>query len=231
MDMKELLLKFGIDCAEDAVYEYASNALDWWDSENRTSIEIELHQIEDGLKSISIIFCPDVERIVERKKVFSSSFNGKGIKKNALVAKAVFENINCKFGLPFSDEQNAYITTKASESELVLDCILNLIGQKVPTFKIDLNESNREESSFEVGDTLEHFIAMMDMNSTDFTKENIIASLKVVINFEGDEYLDELKNDITSGKEFDYEVEYGVNKEKLNLIKETIINYTQSLRS
>ena len=83
--MKELLLKFGIDSLDDAVYEYASIALDWWDSENRTSIEIELHQIEDGSKSISIVFCPDVERIVERKKVFSSSFNGKGIEKNALI--------------------------------------------------------------------------------------------------------------------------------------------------
>lgn len=231
MDMKELLLKFGIDSLDDAVYEYASNALDWWDSENRTSIEVELHQIEDGLKSISILFCPDNERIVERKKVFSSSFNRKGIKKNALVATAVFENMHCKFKLPFSYEQNAYITTKSSESELVLERILNLIVQKVPTFKIDLNESNHEESSFEDGDTLDHFIAMMYMNSVDYTKENIIDSIKVAINIEGDEYLVELKNYIRSGKEFDYEEEYGVNQEKLNLIKETIINYTPSLRS
>lgn len=231
MDMKELLLKYGIDYTDDAVYEYASHPLDWWDSENETSFEIELHQIEDGLISISIIFCPDVERIVERKKVFSSSFNREGIKKNALVEKVVFENIDCKFALPFSDEQNAYITNKSSESELVLNRLLNLIGQKEPTFKIDLNESNHEEISFEVGDTLEHFIVMMDINSADFTKENIIDSLEVAINFEGDKYLDELKNDITSGKEFDYEEEYGVNNEKLNLIKEIITNYTQSFRS
>lgn len=81
MDMKRLLLKFGIDSLDDAIYEYASNALEWWDVENRTSFEIELRQIEDGLKSISVIFCPDVEGIVERNTVFESSFNGKGIKK------------------------------------------------------------------------------------------------------------------------------------------------------
>src|SRR5690554_6718505 len=107
MDMKELLLKFGIDRLDDCIYEYASDALDWWDSENRTSFEIEIQQIEDGLKSIRVIFCPDVEGLVERNVVFVSSFNDKGIKNNALVAKAVFENINCKFGLSFSDEQNA----------------------------------------------------------------------------------------------------------------------------
>lgn len=81
MDMKELLLKFGIDSLDDAVYEYASNALDWWDSENRTSIEVELHQIEDGLKSISILFCPDNERIVERKKYFHHHLIERGLKK------------------------------------------------------------------------------------------------------------------------------------------------------
>ena len=227
MDMKELLLKCGIDCLDDCIYEYASYALDWWDSENRTSFEIELQQIEDGLKSIRVIFCPDVEGLVERNIVFVSSLNDKGIKKNALVTKAVFENINCKFGLPFSDEQNAYITTKASESELVLDCILNLIEQKTPLYKVGLNESNFEESPSEVGDTLDHFIAMMYMNSVDFTKENIIDTLEMGINAEGGEYLDELKKDIASGKEFDYEVQYGMNEEKIYLIKETITNFTQ----
>ena len=227
MDMKELLLKFGIDRLDDCICEYASDALDWWDSENRTSFEIEIQQIEDGLKSIRVIFCPDVEGLVERNVVFVSSFNDKGIKNNALVAKAVFENINCKFGLSFSDEQNAYITTKASESKLVLDCILNLIEQKTPIFKVNLNEPNYEESPPEVGDTLDHFIAMMYINSVDFTKENIIDSLEMGINAEGGEYLDELKKDIASGKEYNYDGEYGVNEEKLYLIKETITNYTQ----
>lgn len=231
--MEELLLKYGIDSFDDAIYEYASSALDWWDGENRTSIEIDIQQIEDGLTSLNVIFCPDDEGVVERINVFASSFNGKKIQKNALVAKVVFENINCELELPFSDEQNAYFTTKATESELVLACILNLIEQKKPIYQADLSKPNyeerpsdNEEIQYEVGDTLDHFIAMMYINSAECIKEHIIAVINMVT--EDDQYLDRLKNDVTSGKKFDFEELYEVNEEQLNLIKETILNYKQS---
>ena len=64
--MKKLLANIGIDNLDSFIYEYEPIKIDWWDSENETSIEIESHQDDEGLYELSIVYCPEVEGIVER---------------------------------------------------------------------------------------------------------------------------------------------------------------------
>jgi len=80
-------------------------------------------------------------------------------------------------------------------------------------------EENPEGVNSKPGETLDHFIAMMNMNAIKFTKENITASIEFGLQFEEEEYLTYLKNDIN------YKDVCDVNDEALLIIKDTIRNY------
>lgn len=226
--MNELLLNLGIDKFDSFIYEYEPIKLDWWDSENKTSIEIEIHQTEDKAIELNIIFCPEAEGIVERTLILTSSYKSNSILNKAFIAKKVCEEMIGKNSFQFSEDQNAYIIESLEDVKNVISEISNLISNKKPIYIVDLKQiEDEEEASFETGDTLEHFIAMIYMNSLEFTKENIIEYIELGYELEGSEYLIELKNDIISDIHLDFNEKYSVDDNTLEFIKKTIINYTQ----
>ena len=93
---------------------------------------------------------------------------------------------------------------------------------------MDLNsdEDLEEETATELGDTLEHFIAMMQMNSATFTKDGIVEHLEMATNLEGKDYIEELKNDANSDAIFDFQTENNISEESMKEIKKIIKTYT-----
>jgi len=224
------LSKVGITPQRHFIYDYGPVKIDWWDSENKTSIEVECQQHEDGWNVISVIFCPNVEGIVERTVVFYTSYQGNNIEDRTLIAKSVFENIANNLKLPFSEEHQAYFTRSISETRATLTNLLNLIQHPEPLYKFDLSAKDEDESRSEIGETIEHFLAMMSINSTEFTKENIIDSLEIGLQTEGIEYLKNLQKDIETQPGLDFYETYGVEQDTVNLIKEAIYNYLDNKR-
>ncbi|MEZ4884720.1 MAG: hypothetical protein R3E32_08355 [Chitinophagales bacterium] len=224
--MKEILHKFSIDQFDDIIYEFAPLEINWWDSEHRTSIEVEIHRDAKDLFFLSIIFSPDIEGIVERTVVFFTSFHNKKILETTLVAKCVLENTQEKIDLGFSAEQNAYYTSSFSKSKALVNNILSIAKNCSPPQKFDLNSAETTVCTTEIGDTIDHFIAMMHINEKAFTKTNILDNIEQGIKFEGIEYVEDLKKDVDSGLLFNFEEQYEVSGETLNLVFEVIKNYS-----
>lgn len=223
--MKQVLIPFGIDQFDHFLYEFEAIELKWWDSEHKTSMEIEIHEDEKDCTFLNVVFSPDIEGIVERTVVFFTSFHKNRIIETSLIAKCVLENIQAKVDLGFSAEQNAYQTGSFSKSQSILSNILNLVKGKSIVCKSDLNGISTQPCNAEIGDTIDHFLALMHINSSEFTKENILNCIEQGIAFEGKEYVEKLKQDVNSGMSFDFEEQYGVNGKTLNFAVETIKSY------
>jgi len=82
---------------------------------------------------------------------------------------------------------------------------------------------------YELGDTLDHFIAMMYMNSTDYTEKNIVENIELSIELEGTEYLSELKNEVDNEIPHNFKEDYDLDDETLEFLKKIIRNYTQQI--
>ncbi len=229
--MKELLINIGIDNLDSFIYEYEPIKLDWWDSKYETSIEIETHQNEDGLYELSVVFCPEVEGIVERTIVYIASYKSNSIQNQALIEKRICEELISSNTFDFSKEQNAYMINTYEDAKKAFNVISNLIVNKKPIYKVDLKQMEEDGDivPYEMGDTLDHFIAMMYMNSTDFTEENIIENIELSIELEGDEYLTELKNDAENEISYSFQEDYDLDDETFEFIKNIIKNYTQQI--
>ena len=226
--MKQLLSNLGIDNLNSFIYEYEPINLNWWDSENETSIEIEVHLSEEDIVELSVVFCPEAEGIVERDLVFAMSFKSGSLQSDALIAKKVCEKIIRKNSFEYSEEHHGYIIRSFEDAREVMVEIADLLTNKVPIHKFDMTQSDDEEEvSFKRGDALDHFIAMMYMNSLAYTKENIIENIELGLQYEGAEYLKDLKSDVLSEAPLEIDEEYQVDEEALELIKETIKNYRQ----
>ncbi|WP_299365910.1 hypothetical protein [Winogradskyella sp.] len=226
--MEALLSNLGIDKLDSFIYEYNPIKLDWWDSENETSIEIEIHQNDDNVIELNVVFCPEAEGIIERTLVFTTSYKSDSTQTQAFIAKKVCEEMIKENSFEFSEEQNAYIIKSLEDSRKVMTEISNLISNKEPIYKIDLKQiEDEDEVPHETGDTLDHFIAMMYMNSLEFTEENIIENIELGYELEGPEYLSELKNDVISEIKLDFNEEYSLDDNTLEFIKKTIKNYIQ----
>lgn len=223
--MKQILTPFGIDQFEHFSYKFEAIELKWWDSEHKTSIEIEVHEDEKDCAFLNVVFYPDFEGLVERTIVYFTSFHQNRIIDTTLVVKCVLENTQTKIDLGFSKEQNAYHTGSFSKSQSILSSILSLVEGKSIICKSNLNDLDASPCNAETGDTIDHFFAMMHINSIEFTKENIINYIEQGITFEGKEYVEKLKEDLNSGLSFDFEEQYGVNGEILNFVTEIINNH------
>jgi hypothetical protein len=224
--MKDIFKKFGVVESDNAIYEFESIKLDWWDSKNKTSVEIEIQYDEDWC-CLDIIFCPEVDEIVERIIVYSTVFKDDKIAENTLIAEVLLKNLKIDNSLSFSEENNAYLTDSFSESKKILAKILDLVKNTKPINIINIDEIEEDEDFSELGETLNHFVAMMVMNSTEFTKENIIKSLELAIQIEGVGYLKELRIDAITGDLEDYEEEFEIDTETLKLLVEVIGNYSE----
>lgn len=226
--MKDLLKQLGIDELDSFVYEYEPIKLDWWDSEYNTSIEIETHETESGSHEIRIIFCPESEGVVERAVVFATILNN-GFLEETLLEKKLYEMLFNEKSFQFLSDQNAYQINSASKAKNAFLRITELILNKSPFAKFDLKESEDDDiGPAEPGDTLDHFLAMMHMNSIEFTKENIVEYIEMSIDFEGPEYLVDLQSDVTGEIPDSITEDYNLDEEILNLIKSEIINYVSS---
>ena len=224
--MKEIFNRLGIEEFGRFIYEFSPVELPWWDSENQTSIEIEFQEGENSEVNASIIFCPEVEGVIERTIVFDITFDLKGntILDNTLIAKAVCENLNLHEGLNFLSENNAYATASYDESVKLLNGVLRLIVDKSPLHAFNLNDMTESEGDYEqeAGDFLDHFLAMMHFNSIPCTEENIINQLGVGKQLEGEEYINGLKKDVDSEIAIDFEERYGLSDDSLKMVKDVI---------
>lgn len=131
--------------------------------------------------------------------------------------------------LAFSEENNACFIENFQKVREIVEKFISLIEDKKPIHKSDLNhvENLEEETPYEIGETLEHFVAMMNANSVKLDKENVIYYIEMAVSFEGKEYLEELKKDSENDIVFDFQKEYEIDNETMNEIKEVIKNYTQ----
>lgn len=229
--MEELLTNIGIDNLNSFIYEYEPIKLDWWNSEYETSIEIETHQDEEGFYQISIIFCPEAEGIVERSIVYIASFKSDSLKNQALIEKRIYEKLIRGMTFDLSEEQNAYITDSYKDAKNAFIEISNLVTNKNPIYKVDLKKTEDDDDivPYELGDTLDHFIAMMYMNSTNYTEENIVENIELSIELEGTEYLSELKNEVDNEIPHNFKEDYDLDDETFEFLKKIIKNYTQQI--
>lgn len=126
----------------------------------------------------------------------------------------------------FLSDQNAYQINSSSEAKNAFIRITELILNKNPSAKFDLKESEDDDiGPAEPGDTLDHFLAMMHMNSIEFTKENIVEYIEMSIDFEGPEYLVDLKSDVTGEIPDSIIEDYNLDDQIVSLIKSEINNY------
>ncbi|WP_196889834.1 hypothetical protein [Aureivirga sp. CE67] len=227
--MKEILQSIGIENLNSFIYEFDSVRIDWWDNKNETSIEIEIHEIENEVFELNVVFCPEVEGIVERTIILNSIFKFNSLENNAFIAKVICENLIPENTFTFSEEQNTYIIETFEDLKNVFKIISNLISNKDPKLIMDLNkveDFDEEEMPYDVGDNLDHFIGMMYMNSIEITKENIIEYIGMALEFEGKEYFEILKEEVDVELHQDFQGDYGIETDGLELIKDTIRNYT-----
>ena len=225
--MKDLIAEIGIDQLDGFIYEYKPVLLDWWDSEHKTSLEIELHQNE-GITELQVIFCPEVEGIVERTPVFMATYIGEELEGVALVADAVKVELLPDKELAFSREREAYILPSMVEATEMFSKIIALIEEREPWEIIDLNEGEEEDDEEYIsqpGETIGHFIAMMHMNSVRFKKANITSYIEMGIGMEGEEYFTELKADAELDLPNAYKEDYGVKDRIYQRIRKTILEY------
>ncbi|MEN7551304.1 hypothetical protein AAG747_25525 [Rapidithrix thailandica] len=223
--MKELLQNIGIDNFHNFLYEYEPVLLDWWDPEHQTSIEIQVGKDEEGFIELTVFFCPMVEQIVERNPVFYTSFKEETIEGNTLIAKPVADRIASELTLEFSEEQNAYFTQSYPESKQILEELLNLLSNKTPLYTFDLNEEEEQTEDLMPENALEHFIAMLSMNLEEMNQETILDGLEMAIAFEGVEYLETLKQELSKQETYDFEKKYGIDQNALALIKKIVESY------
>ena len=226
--MEDILTEIGVDHYSGYIYEYNPVKINWWNEKLETSIEIEIYKDEENLVDLSIIFCPFIEEIVERTIVFTSTFKEDSLVGNTIIAKSVAENLLPAINLEYSEKHNGYLIDSYLQSYDIFKKLTSLIVDKIPIVKLDLNsdEDLEEETATELGDTLEHFIAMMQMNSATFTKDGIVEHLEMATNLEGKDYIEELKNDANSDAIFDFQTENNISEESMKEIKKIIKTFT-----
>lgn len=223
--MIQKLKKTGIDRLDNFMYEFAPINLPWWDEDHQTALEIEVRTHEDKQDySICVVFCPDAEGLVERTIVFYAAFNEHELTETTLVDKDVLEHLQDNIQLEFSENQNAYFTDNFNDAKSILSHLLYLVQDQKTMERYELDEVDGE---LKEGDILDHFVGMLHINSEEFTKENIIRYLKMGIEYEGEEYLQALREDIQSGIEAGFQEDYAIDidKEALALLVEVINNY------
>lgn len=222
--MKDLLAKLGIDKTDRTIYEYDATNLDWWDSKYPTMLEIEMEVDEEGFQNVIAIFCPDIEGEVERIPVFSVRYKEDEINEYTLVVKEIFIALNTELSLPFLEDHNVYATNSMEETMFLLERIVKLFPDTKPTM-IDFNADENIAFGTVEGETLHHFIAMMNVNGLEFSPEHIQTNLAMSEMVEGRNYIKTLKDDVQT--EFDLEIveEYGVDATIFNRIKSVILNY------
>ncbi|MEO0474322.1 MAG: hypothetical protein AAF206_32235 [Bacteroidota bacterium] len=225
--MDELLDSLGIDRLDSFIYEYGPVTIDWWDAEYETTIEIEVHQNEEGFCGISVFFCPEWEGIVERTLVYTACFKAGSLGQPALIAEKIYQALLGSETFTFSKPQNAYIIDLYEDAEKAFSAISKLIANKKPTYLVDLKarEEENEPAPLEPGNTLDHFIAMMEVNSMEFTEEKIIENIEISIALEGAEYLSLLKKDVIDEIPQPIKEEYDLDDEMIGLFKKTIQGY------
>jgi len=223
--MRKLLIDIGIKDLNSFIYEYEPTKLDWWDSENNTSIEIETHQDKEGLIELRVIFAPEAKGIIERTIIFIAFYKDNSLDAHAFITKKASKYLIPENNFEFSEKQNSFIINSAKYTKVIFAKILKIIKNKKPIHIVDLKQIVDEtvETPCKAGETLKQFITMMNMNSIEFTKENIVNSIGVGVQFEGKKYLIELNNDLNS------ELNYNIDNKTFQLIKETIKDYNKSL--
>ncbi|MDR6240613.1 hypothetical protein [Aureibacter tunicatorum] len=225
--MEKLLASIGIQEYNSFIYEYESVRIDWWDVDEKVSLEIEVHQHDDLQSELSVVFCLDTEGIAERTVVFYALFENAKLIDKAFVAKRVCTALGFESNFQFSEDQNAFIIESYEDAISILSKILDLLSNKEPLLVNDLKdkeESERSDIYFEVGDTLEHFIAMLAVNSDDINQGSIENVMELASLYEGNEYLEDLKRDVNS--EIEKQRDFDISANDLNLVKKTIKNYT-----
>lgn len=223
--MIQKLKKTGIDRLDNFMYEFAPINLPWWDEDNQTALEIEVRTHDDKKDySMCVVFCPDAEGLVERTIVFYAAFNEHELTETTLVDKDVLEHLQDNIQLEYSENQNAYFTDDMNESKSILSHILHLVKDQETMERFELEDG---EGELEEGDILDHFVGMLQINSAEFTKENITKYLQMGIEYEGQDYLQALRDDIKNGIEAGFQEAYAVDidKEALDLVVEVVNNY------
>ncbi|EAY26579.1 hypothetical protein [Microscilla marina] len=223
--MIQKLKKTGIDRLDNFLYEFAPIDLPWWDKDHLTTLEVEARTHEDKQDcSICIVFCPEAEGVLERTIVFYAAFNDRELTETTLIDKDVLEHLQDDIQLEFSENQNAYFTDDFNETKSVLSHIFHLVKDQKTVERYPLEEGDGE---LKAGDVLDHFIGMIHINSAEFTKESIAEHLKTGIEYEGQEYLEALQEDIKNGIVANFQDEYAVELEKpaLDLIIEVVNEY------
>lgn len=224
--MIQKLKKTGIDQLNNFLYEFKSIDLPWWDADNKTSLEIEVRQHTDKNDySLCVVFCPDAEGLLERTIVFYAAFNESDLTETTLIDKEVLENLQDSSTLEFSEDQNAYFTDSMNESKSILSHILFLVRDQPTVERFELDEN--ETGELKEGDTLDHFIGMMQINSEEITKESINQYLAMGMEYEGQEYLEALQEDVKNGQLAGFTDEYAVEVDKptLDLIVDVVGSY------
>lgn len=223
--MKALLKSIGIDHSGSFIYEYSPINLPWWDYTHETAVEIEIHQAKDGFQTIEVIFTPEAEGVLKRTLIFYTALNGTQLADETLVAKPVFEQLALDFDLMYSDELSAYEVSTYAQTQRIFAALLQLLKLKAPVQQFDLDELEDDDFIPEIGDTLNHFIAMMHLNNAPYTERNVTSHLQTAVTLEGTEYLTELLADVNSGETFDFEAEYGIAPATLNMLMASIREY------
>jgi hypothetical protein len=230
--MKEVLASIGIEHLDSYAYEYAPVSLNWWNPEYKTCIRVEIFSDEEEWTEITMIFYADMDGILKRMDseeiVFNTNFKNEQLKEDAFIEQKTFEQFVENHSFKFSPIDEGYITTSFESAKKGLASILNVIINKTPinTYKIGDIEISDEEIPYKIGDHLNHFIAMMHANGLSYTKEEVLNFLELGIELEGIEYVEELKPEAAVEFPNNFQREYEVNPDTLEMIKETIRNFT-----
>ena len=142
-----------------------------------------------------------------------------------LLATTVGDELLPDQNFGFSEEHQAYTIETFEEALMALKAILDLITNPDPVFISSLNEEDEEDIEFEPGDTLDHFIAMMLMNDSPFTKEEIEDHIGIGVATDGEEYLTQLKADVNT--DIDLDPDFEIDKQSLELVKEVVRGYEE----
>lgn len=223
--MRDLLQRIGITEFGNYIYEYVPVDIVWWDELAPTKVEIELNKSKTGLDLVSLVFTTEEDSEPSRAEVMSFKLQDGVVTSQTLVAKPVIDNLELDLDLDYSEEDASYVTNSAAETGLVFGKLIGLLSPAAPVNVFEMVDESATGMA-EEGETLTHFVAMMSLQQIEYTPDNIKSTIQMGIEFEGDEYLDLLLLDTAHAEGLDFEAEYGVNRQTLQVIIEEIRNFS-----
>lgn len=234
--MEELLASVGIENNYSCMYEYESIQLDWWHTEHKTHIGIGIREADEGWTEITVVFFPDVDSMFNRMNddeiIFNTYYKDDKLRHRSIVEKKTYEFLVKEHLFQYSKDLEAYESDSYESTQHVLRQILDLIVTKKPAqvFEENWDAMDDDDIPLEIGDTLDHFIAMMYANDTPYIAKEMINGLELAFELEGIEYIEQLKKDIEAPSKYNFQKEYEVNEAALKIIQETIRNYKPKVK-